>query len=82
MTDIDYKGRRVNKPKEIWLMSKWAKDIIDEELCRQLNTGIIKLKDTQIIKIIKQFIENTKNLGEPKANPWVDRRIQCEERRN
>lgn len=60
MTDIDYKGKRVHAPKEIWMDSQlydiaWQ---IENELCRQLNNGL--LRDVEQVKIIKEFIERSK----------------------
>ena len=53
-------NRQGNKPKEVWVDEKLY-DIplqIEEELCRQMNIGI--LRDVEKIKIIMEFISDAK----------------------
>jgi len=57
MTHIDYNGKRINKPKEIWVDEKRF-DIplqIEEELCRQVNKGLWK-DEIEEVEIIQKFI--------------------------
>lgn len=42
MTDVDYKGKRVHAPREMWI-DQQIFDIrlqIENEFCRQVNSGI------------------------------------------
>jgi len=64
MTDIDFKGKRVNKPKEIWVGSEIYNVplTIEKELCRQVNTGVIR--KPKEMEVIKRFINNAKKSTE------------------
>lgn len=42
--------------KEIWLKPKPLHEQIDEELCRQINIGLVR--QPRIVEIIKLFIDN------------------------
>ena len=55
MTDIDYKGRRVHKPKEIWLCDKDQYKLIKEDLCYLVNNG--RIKTATNIKKVGQILE-------------------------
>jgi len=52
MTDTDFRGKRVHKPKEIWLDAQLydTQLQIEQEFCRQVNSGIrISPEDAKII---------------------------------
>ena len=50
MTYIDYNGKQINKGKESFLMDLSIQRIIEEEFCRQINSGIkILPKDAKAI---------------------------------
>jgi hypothetical protein len=48
-----------DQPKEIWLNPcKYPSDIIEEELCRQINKGITRSPEE--VRLIKVFIDRSK----------------------
>ena len=58
MTDIDFKGKRVNNPKEIKLDSQLydINKLIQEEFARQINRNLINSEEG---KVIIKFIKNS-----------------------